>query len=103
MTARVSWKACAHLVLEGFLSKLIRARCVKQMQGHCIRIHLETLQCCHRDADIQKALITGLMIASADLLVQIAQVLACTPAGVLGTCVFAVLCKASIEGKEDTA
>ena len=67
-------------MFQSLLSKLIGARCVEQLQRDCRRILLKRLQGCHRDANVQEALIAGLVVARAHLPVQVAQVFACRAA-----------------------
>ena len=59
-------------MLERLFPKLIRPRRVKELQRDGFRINLSGVQGCHRDMDIQERLIAGMMVAGADLAVQVA-------------------------------
>ena len=59
-------------MLERLFPKLIWPRRVKKLERDSLRINLSGVQGCHRDMDIQERLIAGMMVAGANLAVQVA-------------------------------
>ena len=59
-------------MLERLFPKLIWPRRVKKLQRDSFRINLSGIQGCHRDVNVQERLIAGMMVAGANLAVQVA-------------------------------